>query len=187
VEFDIQYNSYFAEAMGGVEGRLSDTTSLSAASGFLIRIYDDDADDGDFAEPIFRLKFEEQLSPRDILLASFDYVVTDSYYTNFMVDQTISLGYGRILGDQVLALAKAAYSSLSFSKPNRREDQRVFGEVELEYSYDPQTKFGGLFRLDILNSDARENFTSTGSTDDVPDPGVSYEAFTLGATAKYVF
>ena len=184
VEFDEQSDSIFAEFMSGVEGRLSDTTSIHASAGFLYREYVVDAD---FAEPIFRLKFEEQLSPRDILVAGFDYRVTDSYYTNFMVDQTISLGYGRILGDQILVLGRAAYSALSFSLPNRREDQRILGEVDFEYSYTSELKFGAQFTLDLLNSDARENFTTTGSLDDVPDPGVSYEALTLAASAKYLF
>ncbi len=191
LSYDEKLNSQYFYPHAGVEGRLSTSTTIIASAGYLFRYYEehpDGIDSPNFTEPTFRLKFEEQLSPRDILTAGYDYDVYDSYYTNFLVDQTIYLGYGRILGDRILFLTRLSYSTLSFSLPNRREDQRLLGNFNLEYSLSTRFKIAGEFMIDFLNSDARENgFTNGGNFSDVDDPAMSYQYYHLGVSGKYIF
>lgn len=177
---EIKYSSQFIEGRMGVRGRLAEKTRVDASGAIQIRTYERDSG---FSEPVFNLKVEEQFSPKDLLIAGYDYDINDSKWTNFVVDQTTYIGYARILGDQVLLLSRLNYTYSSYSKPYKREDQRLSGRFKIDYSISPKLLLSGLFELDVLNSD---QFNAIASSQ-LPDKPVSYEAFRSGLTLTSTF
>lgn len=170
---EIKNSSQFIEGRMGVKGRLAERTRVDASGAIQLRTYEYDSG---FSEPVFSLKIEEQFSPKDLLIAGYDYEIKDSKWTNFVVDQTTFIGYARILGDQVLLLSRLNYTYSSFSKPYRREDQRLSGRFKIDYSFSPKILLSGLFDLDILNSDQ----TNALPQSQLPDKAISYESFKAG-------
>jgi hypothetical protein len=190
LDYSTKQSSVYAFPYVSVDGRLGPTTSAFAKAGYLYLDYEEapfGQSNADFVEPKFEIKFEEQISARDVLSAGFDYLVYDTYFSNFILEQTIFLAYGRIIGDRILFLTRMGYSSLSYSLPTRREDQRIFGNFAVEYSVSRKLKLLGNFKVDILNSDSRDNFSTNGGNDPGEDPPMSYQSTHLGVTAKYVF
>lgn len=175
---EIKYNSQFIEGRMGVRGRLAEKTRVDASGALQLRTY---AQSSGFSEPVFNLKIEEQFSPKDLLIAGYDYDINDSKWTNFVVDQTTYIGYARILGDQVLLLSRLNYTYSSYSKPIKREDQRLSGRFKIDYSFSPKVLLSGMFELDVLNSD------QFNSLNELPDKPVSYEAFKAGLTLTSFF
>ena len=173
--------SYYVEGRGGIKGRLAEKTRIEASSALQIRVYEKDSG---FSEPVFNLRVEEQFTPKDLLIAGYDYEVHDSKWTNFVVDQTTYLGYARILGDQVLLLGKVGYTYSSFSKPYKREDQRLAGSFKIDYSVNPKTKISALFDIDVLSSD---QLNANPLRVDDPDHAVSYENFKAGLQLTQYF
>jgi hypothetical protein len=173
-------NSQYIEGRSGIKGRLAEKTRVDASAAFHVRVYDQSSG---FSEPIFNLKIEEQFSPKDLLVAGFDYEIHDSKWTNFVVDQTTFIGYSRILGDQVLLLGKVSYTYSSFSKPFKREDQRLAGSFKIDYSLSPKTKISGLFDIDILNSDS----FNTHLNNNYPDEPVGYQYYRTGVEFEQYF
>jgi hypothetical protein len=165
--------------MGGIRGRLSDKTKLDTKGGLLFRTY---AKDSSFAEPVFNLRFEEQVTPRDHLSVGYNYEVEDSYFTNYMLIQEMFLGYGRILGDQVLLLTRLSYAYLSYSKPIRREDQKIITLFHLEYSINPNLRMITFVESEVLSSDSYNTELGT-----IRDPSVNYEYVKTGVSFSYLF
>lgn len=170
---EVKNSSQFIEGRMGVKGRLAERTRVDASGAIQVRVYERESS---FSEPVFNLKIEEQFSPKDLLIAGYDYEINDSKWTNFVVDQTTFIGYARILGDQVLALSRLNYTYSSYSRPVRREDQRLSGEFKVDYSMSPRLLLTGTFELDILNSDQRNAV----DFNQLPDKPLSYEAFKAG-------
>ncbi len=173
--FQLKYDSTYYSGRAGVRGRLAERTRVDASAAFLIRLY---TVGSGFSEPVFNLKVEEQFGPKDLLLAGFDYDVKDSKFTNYVIDQTTYMGYARILGDQILLLTRMQYTYSSYSKPYKREDQRLAAAFRIDYSLSPSSKISGLLDVDILNSDSylAENLISDGQI----DPRASYQFFRTG-------
>lgn len=173
IQSQYKNDSVYYGGRAGVRGRLAERTRVDASGALMIRAYS--AGTG-FSEPVFNLKVEEQFSPKDLLMAGFDYDINDSKYTNYVIDQTTYLGYARILGDQILLLGRMEYTYSSYSKPYKREDQRLGGSFKVDYSVNPKSKISALLDLDILNSDQINTFDYPGKF----DPTFSYEYFKLG-------
>ncbi len=176
-EFGLKYDSQYIEVGSGVVGRLTRTMKIRSYAGFLFREY---AKEAGFREPIFTLEFEEERSPRDMILLGYDYTVEDTYYSNFVLKQKMHIGFGRIFGDQLLALARLSYQYRSYSRPNRREDQRLAGEFKLDYSFSKTFKAEAVFTADLLTS---ETLGPAGTV----DPSVSYEYIRAGLFLKNLF
>ena len=179
-----KYNSTFAAGEAGIIGRLSESSTVDCAAGYAARIYEV-ADS--FLGPVFYLRFTEQVTRRNQLMAGFDYTVKDTYWSNYRLDQEIYFGLGRIVGDQFLILTRISYDYSGYSLPNRRDDQRVKGAVSLRYSLTPAIKLTADLKVDLLSSDAYN--TSAGvisqtNPDGTPvtflDNPASYNAGSLG-------
>ncbi len=179
----VKYSSQYFEAGTGVVGRLTRNMKMTSYAGFLYRPYQAASS---FSEPVFNIEFEEERNPRDMVLLGYSYKVDDSYAnSNFVLKQKMYIGFGRIFGDQLLALAQLSYNYLSYSKPNRREDQRLAGEFKLDYSFSSTLKAEGILRFDLLTSDAMAGVDP--NTNALPaDPQVDYSYVRLGFFLKYL-
>lgn len=175
----IKYGSTRAYLKFGMQGRLAENTRIDGEFGFLIHTFQ--ASSG-FSEPIFNVEIEEQFGPRDILTAGYDYEVKDSKFTNYVLNQRTHLGYGRILGDQILFLTRLSYTYSTYSKPFRREDQRLAARFQVEYSLENNWRLRSELEIDILNSDA---YNINNLATDL-DPVVSYDQFRFGVTLTYL-
>ncbi len=185
---------YFGEA--GFFGRLTEKSTIDFASGYLLRSYQLDKREirpsESFGGPVFYLRFTEQVTKRDQLLAGYNYLVKDSYVTNYVLDQEIYLGLARIIGDQVLALIRVGYGYLSYSLPNRRDDERIAGALVIKYSLSRSIKLIAETKLDLLSSDGYINTSSSDpsnpdGTVPYPDRPSSYKAgsFGIGMVADF--
>lgn len=159
----------------GISGRLTDKTSVDAATGFLARMYPY----GDsFISPVFYLNFIEQVTRRDQLIAGYNYTVEDAYSTNWFLNQEIYIGLARMMGDQVLLLVKMSYEYKNYSTPVVRNDQRVTGGGIIKYSFKPELKFFAEMKVDLLATDFYDTNTLTNSN---PDRPASYRSGYMGA------
>lgn len=179
----VKYSSQYFELGSGVIGRLTRSMKVNSYAGFLYRAYQKSVS---FSEPVFRIEFEEERSPRDMILLGYDYRVEDSYtYSNYVLKQKMYIGFGRIFGDQLLALAQLSYNYFSYSNPTRREDQRLDGEFKLDYSFSSNFKAEGILRFRILTSDTMA--ITDLSTGVLPaDPSVDYSFLRFGFFLKYL-
>lgn len=183
---EIKTDSIYVSGRAGVRGRLAERTRVDASGALLVRQYQGSSlfkNTIIFSEPVFNLRVEEQFSPKDLLIAGYDYEVNDTKFSNYVVDQTTYIGYARILGDQLLLLGRLQYTYSSYSKNFRREDQRLGGAFRVDYSAGPKMKLSGLLDLDVLNSDAIRAFDRDGYT----DAPVSYEYYRVGLEVTQYF
>ena len=136
-----------------------------------------------FFAPVFYVHFAEQVTRRDQFTLGYDYKVEDSYYTNYYLDQEIYAGLVKVVGDQILALARLGYDYRSYSLPFRRDDIRITASFSARYSITKTVKATADLKLDLLSSDAYDNSPNAVS----PDRPMSYNAgsFTLGLMANY--
>lgn len=185
-------NSLYGLGEIGVVGRLTEKSTLDCASGFLARLYKGtnafaDPVSDSFTAPVFYLRFTEQITRRDQLIAGYNYVVKDSYWTDYSLDQEIYIGLARVVGDQILLLGRTAYTYRSFSLPQRRDDQRIAGAFTVNYSLSPTIKLTADVKVDLLASDAYDNGVSVASSSANPDRPASYRAgsFGLGIMADF--
>ncbi|MCC6278088.1 MAG: outer membrane beta-barrel protein [Oligoflexia bacterium] len=180
-------NSYYGLIESGFVGRLTERSTVDCAVGWLYRQYAASTlDQGTlFAEPVFYMRFVEQVTRRDQLLAGYNYIVSDSYWSDYVLDQEIYLGLGRVMGDQVLVMGRFSYVYKSFSKPIRRDDERITSSIGIRYSINPQLKVTGDFKIDLYSSDAYNTDPSAltnpnGTIVTAPDRPVSYKAGSIG-------
>ncbi len=162
----VKYSNFFTEGYFGFKGRLTEFSNVNAKFGFAIRSYQRESN---FAEPVFSIEFDEQLSPQDLIKTGYIYRVEDSYFTNWVLDQNLYLVYARVFGDSFVANIRMEYIYRSYSNPFRREDQRAHGTLRMEYSYLPSWTFVAQGSLDVTSSDARN------TQNDAVDPAASYE------------
>lgn len=189
--------SFYAMAETGFVGRLTDKSTIDFASGFLVRNYEETtAPSQSFSGPVFYLRFTEQITRRDQLMAGYNYVVKESYWSNYVLDQEIYIGLARVMGDQVLLLTRIGYSYRSYSLPLRRDDERIGAGFMIKYSLSPTIKLTADLKVDLLSSDAFFNGTTTETTPPTnpngtliafPDRPASYKAgsFGLGVVASF--
>lgn len=183
-------NSFYGLAEAGIVGRLTEKSVIDCATGWLVRAYDAVEDEGEnFSGPVFYFRFTEQITRKDQLAAGYNYVVKDSYLTNFYLDQEVYLGLARVIGDQVLLMGRVNYSYRNYSLPIRRDDQRIFGTISARYSLTPSIKITARMTFDFLNSDSYDNSieSSTSIVPTNPDRQASYRAgsFGLGIMAAF--
>jgi hypothetical protein len=171
-------NNQLFQLVGGVKGRLTEFTKVDLQFGYAFRQY---VKESSFSEPVFSVNFEEQVSPQDLILAGYVYKVDDTYYTNYVLDQTMYLGYARVYGDRLIFYTRLEYIYRSYSRPNRREDQRVYGNFKVEYSYRSNVTWICQLLVDAMSTD------TFNLQNNAVDPAASYEALSLSTSIKYSF
>jgi hypothetical protein len=175
-----KYDSQRIEPGFGLEGRLTRYFKIRSYFGYSIISYKADVN---YSDPVYLLELEEEISPKDFILTGLESSVEDSYFTNFQVNQKIYIGYGRFIGDQVLWVTKAEYLYKTYSRPQRRDDQRFIIDTRFEYSYSQDLKIEFFATFDTLSSDAVD-------PDGPPtpiDPSASYQSIKAGFFGKYLF
>jgi len=173
-----KFNNYYGLGEVGLKGRLTEKSSIDAAFGYEGRYYDDADVWGKattFNEPIFYIRFIEQVSRRDQLIGGFNYVIQEALWSHYYTDQEIFLGLGRVEGDQLLLLSRLAYAYRTYSSPNRRDDQRLTASFAARFSLSPRVKLTADLQMDVLNSDPY-NSDNRFPTMPPTDRAVSYRA-----------
>lgn len=184
-------NSNYYSADIGLDGRLTDKSTINCTAGFLSRQYNPsdyqrglkDSSDDSYNLPVFKFKFTEQISRHDQLLAGYEKSARDSYFTNYVTEDQIYIGLARVLGDQVLFLGHINYYYRTFSLPARRDDERIAAALTLKYSLTAKVKLTADLVIDLLSSDAYDGSQAPSN----PDRPASYKAgsFGLGLVAYY--
>lgn len=183
IEFEREkYDSQRIEPGFGLEGRLTRYFKIRSYLGYAVMQYKEDVN---YQDPVYLIELEEEISPKDFLLMGLESAAEDSYFTNFQINQKVYIGYGRFIGDQILWVTKAEYLYRTYSRPNRRDDQRFIADTRLEYSYSENLKLEASLVLDILSSDAVKQ---ADTLDPSPiDPSSSYQNIRAGFYGKYLF
>ncbi len=177
-DFRLKYDNQRIEPGFGLEGRLTRYFKIRSYFGYSLIKY---KAKGNYQDPVYVLELEEELSPKDFLLLGLENTAEDSYFTNFQLNQKVYVGYGRFIGDQILWVSKVEYIYRTFSKPQRRDDQRFVADSRLEYSYSEKLKLEASVMLDVLSSDAVDPDTTP------IDPSSSYQNIRAGFYGKYLF
>lgn len=180
-----KFDSMRVEPGVGLEGRLTRYFKIRSYLAYSMMTYDKfpGVRATNYQDPVFLLELEEEMSPRDFLLMGLENRAEDSYFTNFQINQKIYVGYGKFIGDQILWVSKMEYLYRTYSRPNRRDDQRFVFDTRMEYSYSQTLKLEATFNFDILSSDA---INPDGPPDPI-DPSSSYKNIRLGFFGKYLF
>jgi hypothetical protein len=177
-------NSTFGLAEAGMQGRLSEKSTVDFSVGYLYRGY---TDNEKFMNSVFNVHFTDQLGRRDQLLTGFNYTVKDSYWTDYYLEQEVYVGSAHVVGDQLIMLSRIAFDYRNYSSPNRRFDERIVAAVGVKYSLTNSIKLTADLKLDLLSSDAF-NTSQTSSTTTNPngsalkfvDAPASYQAGSAG-------
>jgi len=177
-----KYDSQRIEPGFGLEGRLTRYFKIRSYLGYALLQYKEDVN---YQDPVYLIELEEEMSPKDFLLMGLESSVDDSYFTNYQLNQKVYVGYGRFIGDQILWVTKAEYLYKTFSRPNRRDDQRFVADTRLEYSFSEKLKLEASLMFDILSSDAVKQ--GDGVSPDPIDPSSSYQNIRAGFYGKYLF
>lgn len=175
-----KYDSQRIEPGFGLEGRLTRYFKIRSYFGYSIIQYKEEVN---YQDPVYLVELEEELSPKDFLLLGLENSAEDSYFTNFQLNQKVYVGYGRFIGDQLLWTTKIEYLYRTYSRPQRRDDQRFIADTRLEYSLSEKLKLEASLMLDVLSSDAVD-------PDGPPapiDPSASYQNIRAGFYGKYIF
>jgi len=182
-------DSVYGLLESGFLGRLTEKSTIDSAVGWMLRSYSaDTAPSDNFSGPVFYMRFAEQVSRKDQLMVGYNYTVEDSYYTNYVLTQEIYLGLSRVVGDQLLFLARTTYEYRNYSLPNRRDDVRITAGLSAKYSISNTIKLTTDLKIDLLSSDAYDNADPNNGdflvTSDRPS---SYKAgsFGVGLVASY--
>ncbi|MDZ4678047.1 MAG: hypothetical protein SGI74_11140 [Oligoflexia bacterium] len=176
-------NNFFGTTETGFLGRLTERSSVDCAVGFHFRSYQTSG--SGFASPLFYLRFTEQVTRRDQMIAGYNYIVNNAYWSDYVLDQEIYIGLARVMGDQVLLLSRLSYLYKSYSLPVRRDDERIATAFSLRYSINSQIKLTADVKVDLLSSDVYNNQNSgrtnlNGVRVYAPDRPASYKNGTLG-------
>lgn len=174
-------NSTYLKGYLGISGKLTPYIKITAEFGGLINTYE--LSQSYQNEPEFTIKFEDQLSVKDIIVAGYNYTFKDSYFTNWQLSQEIHIGYSRIISDRMVFLMRLAYDYRSFSLPNRREDQRITTHLKLDFALASKWSLSTYFDGDLLVSDV---FIGSGATN-ISNKDASYEKLGLGLSLKRSF
>jgi hypothetical protein len=175
-----KYDSQRIEPGLGLEGRLTKYFKIRSYLAYSMITYKTDSG---YQDPVYLVELEEEVSPRDFLLMGLEDLAEDSYFTNYQLNQKIYVGYGKFLGDQILWVSKVEYLYRTYSRPNRRDDQRFIADSRLEYSYSQALKLEAAFTFDLLSSDA---VNPDGPPTPI-DPSASYRNIRFGLFGKYLF
>ena len=167
----------------GIRGKLTKYTKVDASFGIRDIRY---KDGNEFGEPVFSFVFEDQITPKDSLIAGYIYSVRDSSFSNWVLEQDMKIGYAKIINDRFLFLLKMSYIYYSYSEPQRREDQRLFANLQLDYVVFPGWTLVTKLNMDVLVSDAYDldPAQASASFGDLP---ASYEAADFGLYIKRSF
>jgi hypothetical protein len=173
------YDNMLMQARAGIRGRLTEFTNVDLMFGYANRSYKKGTS---FDEPVFEVKLSEQITPQDILLAGYIYKIIDSFYTNYELNQHMYIGYSRVFGDRFIVFLRSDYIYSSYSRPNRREDQRLSGTIRVDLSYQPNWIIQAGINADFLISDTLNQTSAT-----VIDPATSYQALQIFVGSKLTF
>ncbi len=173
------YDNTLYRAKFGIRGRLTEYTEVDLFFGYAMRSYEKGTS---FNEPVFEVKFQEQITPQDILMAGYIYKTFDSFYTNYELNQHMYLGYSRVFGDRFVVSFRSDYIYTSYSRPNRREDQKLTGTLRTDISYKPNWIIQAGIVGDFLVSDIINQTSTT-----VLDPASSYQALQVFVGSKFAF
>ncbi|MFK8138883.1 MAG: hypothetical protein AB8E15_11020 [Bdellovibrionales bacterium] len=175
---EYKYDSTYEAGFLGIEGKLTEYTSLYAELSIVNLDYEADSD---FGEPIFNLKFIDQISPKDVVVAGYDYYVEDSLYTNWSLTQRMYISYSTLIRDTFAFYMELAYSYINYSTPFDRQDQRLAGNLILDYVFSPRWSVRTMIDFDYLISDAYD------SADSTFDAAASYENFGAGLMLRMTY
>ena len=179
-------DSVYLEGFTGVMGRLTNDVSVDIKAGFL---YLDYKYGTDFHEPVIRIKVTDLISYRTSLSAIYERMAYDSVYSNFYVDEKVSMEFKSIIYDSMASLSEFQYIYRYYRASPRRVDHRLgfITELSIPLFVVKQLKenisFTTKFMAEWVNSDAYNSFGYyTG-----PDPSASYSkmVFLVGLTNKF--
>lgn len=180
-------NSVYNEVYTGLDGRISSDILMKLKFGFLWLDYQVGTD---FTEPILSLNFIDVLSSLHSITVGYERMAYDSTYSNFYVDQKLSVESKSILFDSITNLFTAQYIYRYYRYYPKRIDHRLGFISEFAIPFITLNKLNGenisfvtTFLAEWVNSDAYNNFgLYTG-----PDPSASYKRLVImaGLTTKY--
>jgi hypothetical protein len=195
-EYYSNINSIYYELFTGIEGRLTNTVTLSLKFGFLWLDYDQNTD---FHEPVISVEFKDLFSQVSSATAGYERRAYDSTYSNFYVDNKLYMNFKSILYDRLINLITIEYIHRDYWKPNSRVDNKL-GFIS-EFSYPLSNWFGRnisvftRFSYEWVSSDVIDaelipdpNFPDNKIINYLSnDPAASYKRFfiSFGLTTKY--
>ncbi|MEI6093485.1 MAG: hypothetical protein WCQ47_07370, partial [bacterium] len=169
------------------DGRISSDILMKLRVGFLWLDYQFGTD---FTEPVVVLNFTDILSSLHSITVGYERMAYDSTYSNFYVDQKLSVESKSIWFDSITNLFTAQYIYRYYRYSPKRIDHRLgfISEfavplINLNRLNGESISFVTTFLAEWVNSDAYNNFGYyTG-----PDPSASYKRFVVmaGLTTKY--
>ena len=179
-------DSVYNEGFIGLDGQITDSVEMFLKFGYLILDYQYGTD---FHEPVFELRVTNFLSKLSSLTAAYERMAYDSTYSNFYVDNRLSLEFKNIWYDSFVNLSTFQYIYRYYRTYPSRKDHRLAFITETAV---PVFVMSGLkenislfvrFMAEWVNSDAYNYFNLYVG----PDPAASYRRFVLlvGFTTKY--
>jgi len=179
-------DSTYYYLFSGIEGRISRDITMDMKFGFLCMDYEYGLD---FHEPVISMKFTDVLSPHHSLTASYERMAYDSTYTNFYVDNNMSLEFKSIWFDNFVNLSTFEYIYRYYRMSPKRIDNILAFTTEIAIpvfvlsSISENISFTTKFLAEWVNSDAYNSFGFYVG----PDPSASYSRFVLlfGLTTKF--
>jgi len=136
-DYHTNIDSMHYELFTGIEGRLTNTVTLSLKLGYLWLDYQTSTD---FHEPVISVEFKDLFSQVSSATAGYERRAFDSTYSNFYVDNKLFMSFKSILYDRLINLLTVQYIHRDYWKPNSRVDNRL-GLIS-EFSYPLSTWFG---------------------------------------------
>ncbi|MCX6111807.1 MAG: hypothetical protein NTY22_00750 [Proteobacteria bacterium] len=180
-------NSVYNEIYTGLNGKISSDIMMKLKFGFLWLDYQFGTD---FNEPVVTLNITDIISSIHSIKVEYERMAYDSTYSNFYVDNKLSVESKSVWFDSITNLFTAQYIYRYYRAYPRRIDHRLGFITEFAVPLVTISKMGNeniSFITTVLaewvNSDAYNNFgLYTG-----PDPSASYKRFVvlMGLTTKY--
>ena len=180
-------NSVYNEIYTGLEGRISSDIMMKLRFGFLWLDYQFGSD---FNEPVLLLSLTDIMSSLHSITVTYERMAYDSTYSNYYVDNKLSVESKSIWFDSITNLFTAQYIYRFYRAYPRRIDHRLgfIAEfavplVTISRAGNKNISFVTTALAEWVNSDAYNYFgLYTG-----PDPSASYRRFVVlfGLTTKY--
>jgi len=194
--YNTNVDSVHYEVFTGIEGRLTNTVTLSLRLGYLWLDYQSSTD---FHEPVISVEFKDLFSQVSSATAGYERRAFDSTYSNFYVDNKLYMSFKSILYDRLINLLTIQYIHRDYWKPNSRVDNRL--GVISEFSYPLTSWFGrnisfilkGSYEWntsDVIDAYLEPSLTEPGNYNIFylsKDPAANYNRLfiSVGLTSKY--
>ncbi|MFH1222848.1 MAG: hypothetical protein V1647_00720 [Pseudomonadota bacterium] len=170
----------------GLEGRINREITMEMNFGFLYMDYEYGLK---FHEPVVSLKLTDVMSPSHSISAIYERMAYDSTYTNYYIDNNMTLEFKSIFWDSIINLSTFEYIYRYYRMAPKRVDHILAFATEFSIPLFIMSNIGEnlcfttKFLAEWLNSDAYNSFGYYVG----PDPAASYKRFVLlfGLTTKY--